>query len=1407
MKLKKLYAIIANLLLILQSFPFTVFAQDEIRSEEQRDGSSLVFQDFEDPATFDIYHSDNSVGKVDSAENFSGKNSLKYTNKISNDPGNAGIFIKNKTSMDVSNYKYLTFWIKDPGSNGAGVEVKDVNGNGTQWEWQTGADAVAGQWSQLSIALSSFKKQIDWTQVTEIMITEYWANDYSIDDITFTNVLETDLKIDFSVAPGSYTEPQEIMLTNANQADIYYTTDGSVPSLDSLKLEAPITIDTSTTIKAIAIKEGIISQVQTFDYTIRDTSEEWNLMNNQPTWIQTFDYAGDMFTLSPGGAEGKIINDSERSSNVLAYQVTESSSPEVSEGSVVVQTLRPVDISQLTYLIFSIKDTNGANNMKLSLIDAEGRETDYGADGWRNGLNTKKNEWTQYYVSINDLKGTVDLTNIVGVRLGMWNAGTYYIDSVYAADYLTTGEPDIVPEMPQASVADGYRFKESVTVQLANRAGDMIYYTLDGSVPTVDSEQYSEPIVIDSDVELKAVAFARDQLSEVTVLNYVKDNSVLNDVQADHKSGKYDQPFDVILTAEREALIYYTLDGTEPTSESLPYKEPIEISTSTQLKVMAIKGSQQSNTTIFDYRLPEVPTKPTFSIEEMVHYEGFQVEILGSSSGTTYYTTDGSEPTTDSKVYNEPLSINLSTQLKAVVVEDGLASEVATIDYRVVPKGVKADKPAGEYVSSTIVEFRGEVDSLEIYYTDDGSKPTEDGYELTPTAKAYRGPIKVTEDTRFQVIARYKNSSYFSDSQTLDYTIKDEIKLNQPQISPATGTYGERQSINILTTTKDAEIYYTLDGSEPSKNSKLFTTPFTVSKDTVVRAVAIKEGKTSEITTNQYTISQKSSPFLKVDGKVMRNNFGSGQVVQLKGTNVGGWLVMEDWQSPTNAPDQKTMLATLTERFGEEKAWELISQFQDTWFTVADFDKLKEEGVNLIRLPLTYFEMANEDGTLKEYGKERLEWFLCEAQERGIYVLVDMHGAFGSQNGKDHSGDISNPDVGHFFDNEENIQKTIRLWQEIAEVTKDNPWVAGYDLLNEPGGALGTEQFEVYDRLYDAIRQVDPDHIIHMQAIWEPMHLPDPDLYGWENVVYQYHFYGWDDINNLDYQKRFVDSKVTMVNEITNYDVPVFVGEFTFFGNVDSWDYGLSTFDEQGWSYTSWTYKVSGENSSWGMYTAPKTNKEVVDIYNDDYDTIFSKWSVTTDGFTRNDKIADVLSKHFKDNSYSKDTTKPEISGQDAEVEVGTNRSTAEIIDLQVKDDFDGVIYPERITISKEASQVTVSDFNPEKLGKQKIIVTASDTAGNKNEATFFITVSEKGEGDSGSEVPGDPDENATGPNNSHKDEKEPNNGSKKKAANNKQNKLPQTGDRSATYLVVIGCLLIILSSALLWMRDRRSKN
>ncbi|MCJ8008363.1 chitobiase/beta-hexosaminidase C-terminal domain-containing protein [Lederbergia wuyishanensis] len=532
------------------------------------------------------------------------------------------------------------------------------------------------------------------------------------------------------------------------------------------------------------------------------------------------------------------------------------------------------------------------------------------------------------------------------------------------------------------------------------------------------------------------------------------------------------------------------------------------------------------------------------------------------------------------------------------------------------PDQPTAYHPSGEYDNFVVVELRTYSVGTDIYYTTDGTLPTKE-------SSLYKGPLRLESNTTLKAVAYNPKGDIYSEVSTFDYVIHQKEDLAKPIAYPAAGTYVVPQSIE-LSAVEDATIYYTTDGKIPTTSSKKYSQPIKVSKDTVIKAIAVKDQLQSEVAVNQYTIDKNPTAFLKTDGKKMRNNYGSGDEVILRGTNAGGWLVMESWMSPTNSPDQKTTIKTLTDRFGEKTAWELIKLYQDNYWTEVDFDNIKEAGMNTVRLPFSYFEMLNGDGSLKATAFDRMDWFIEEAAKRELYVILDMHGAPGSQNGKDHSGDTDRPDKGNLFGNKENMDKTVFLWGKIAERYKDEKWVAGYDLLNEPGGATGIEQFDFYDQLYKAVRAKDKNHMMFIEAIWEPYHLPKPDLYGWENVVYSYHFYGWDNIDSFTSQKRFTDSKIPMVNEMTNYNVPLLVGEFTLFNNLQSWDYALKVYEEQGWSFTTWSYKVTGEGSSWGMYTG---NPPKVNIQRDSEEEIRSKWSLvgTDTSFKRNDSFVDII--------------------------------------------------------------------------------------------------------------------------------------------------------------------------------------
>ena len=1211
-EIKKAGSIAIIIAMLLSFVPTGIFALNESNYKEP-----LVFADFEGNDSNVDGSNNAAVSFIEGFATGTGKLVAKLELANSGDPSisERSLVITKETSVDVSNYKYLTFWIKDNGTNSAKVHLIDASGNATSGNW-TG-NVTAGKWSQLSVSLDQFKN-IDLSKITGVVIGEWNKGSYLIDDVQFTDVLAKDLKLSASKNTGTYNDSFEVTLTAGEGQSIYYTVDGSQPTISSTKYSNSLTIDESMTLKAIVVDNQNISEVYEFDYII----DHQDNRIYTPVVVQTFEDQNN-FSAANGALGTIVTNEKHSGEQSLKYIKTKSEAASTSKGSIKIDFNHAVNAADLKYLIFYIKDTQGSNTLQVSLIDTDGKESDF---GWRSP-STTKDKWVQYCIKVSDFN-KIDKTKIAGIRIGEWNAGTYYLDDIYFDNYLYSGLPSLVPTKPEANISDGYIFKDRLAVTLKNDNNAPMYYTMDGSTPNVDSTKYSGEIELSKTTTLKTVSFDNGKYSEVVELTYIKDTNIPSDVKADKVAGKYTKPIKVTLSNEDNLAIYYTIDGSTPSKTSSKYTTPISIGETTVLKAVTYQGDSAGNVMTFKYQYPTVPSEVTASIPETKFTSSKTVELISDIDANIYYTTDGSVPTVASNHYTQPL--------------------------------------------------------------------------------------RVSENTTFTVGATYKNSNDIGVVTNHTYIINPITEAKAPVITPGSGTYGQRQLVSMSSDTQDSKIYYTVDGSIPSRDSMEFKEPFYVKQDTVVKAITVTKNGISEITVNEIKVNQEASNFLKTDGKVIRNNYGAGEKIQLKGTNVGGWLVMEEWQCPTSAPDQKTMLETFTKRFGEAKAWELINTYQDNWFTEADFITLKEEGVNCLRLPITYFEMANLDGTLKETAFDRLDWFIEEAAKHGIYTLIDMHGAFGSQNGKDHSGDITYPDQGDFFGKEENIQKTIKLWEAIAARYNGNEWVAGYDLLNEPGGALGTEQFEVYDRIYKAVRAIDQDHIIQIQAIWEPTHLPAPTLYGWENVVYQYHFYGWDDINNLEYQKAFINSKIKYVNEDTNYNVPVFVGEFTFFTNMDSWEYGLSVFDEQGWSYTSWTYKVAGANSSWGMYTMPKNDSTNVNINTDDFETVKAKWS--NFDFTRNTSIADVLSKHFK--IVSSDLIAPVIEGNDAAVMVGVKATVSEILDLFIKDDQDGVIDIAKADIT--------TDFDCSKAGVYTVTVEASDKAGNISEAAFTITVKEE---------------------------------------------------------------------------------
>ena len=150
--------------------------------------------------------------------------------------------------------------------------------------------------------------------------------------------------------------------------------------------------------------------------------------------------------------------------------------------------------------------------------------------------------------------------------------------------------------------------------------------------------------------------------------------------------GEYANEISVEITcATNGATIYYTTDGSEPTTASKKYTGAINISKTTTLKAIAVKGEKQSEVATTTYKI--IVAKPTMSPEPNTFYEPQSITIACATNGATiYYTTDGSEPNTTSKKYTGAISISETTTLKAIAVKGELQSEVATATYTIIEK-------------------------------------------------------------------------------------------------------------------------------------------------------------------------------------------------------------------------------------------------------------------------------------------------------------------------------------------------------------------------------------------------------------------------------------------------------------------------------------------------------------------------------------------------------------------------------------------------------------------------------------------------------------------------------------------------------------------------------------------------
>ena len=372
------------------------------------------------------------------------------------------------------------------------------------------------------------------------------------------------------------------------------------------------------------------------------------------------------------------------------------------------------------------------------------------------------------------------------------------------------------------------------TFTIAAASGATIYYTTDGSIPTTTSYTGTGTTSVNIDqtesmTVIKAIAKAASDAvpTDVTTFNLPACETPI--ITFDYTTSNVS-----ITCATPNSNIYYTTDGSTPTSSSTLYSAPFSVSSSTTVKAIATKSGIISSA-VAELAITQVAT-PTIQ-----NNGSNAISITSTTPGATfYYTTDGTDPTTSSAVYNSPLTDNVSNvTIKAIAVKENMIpSAVGSGSVK-----LKCATPVITRDGMTFTLSCSMPTDANLYYTLGGGSET-----------SYSGPVAFTADQLPITVTAVARHSDYNESEEASF------ELNSGSGTPEDPylIYGSTDFFNFVTNVNNgttASASYKLGSDVSASGADAITTAFTGTFDG-----------------GGYTISNLGHPlFNTVDGGVIKN--------------------------------------------------------------------------------------------------------------------------------------------------------------------------------------------------------------------------------------------------------------------------------------------------------------------------------------------------------------------------------------------------------------------------------------------------------------------------------------------------------------------------------------------------------
>lgn len=396
--------------------------------------------------------------------------------------------------------------------------------------------------------------------------------------------------------------------------------------------------------------------------------------------------------------------------------------------------------------------------------------------------------------------------------------------------------------------------------------------------------------------------------------------------------------------------------------------------------------------------------------------------------------------------------------------------------------------------------------------------------------------------------------------------------------------------------------------------------------------------------------------FVHASGKNVLS--GSNKVIYLRG-----------FQGLKFYPIDKDIYFMATEQKGIDPAQVDLFATDLNSYTITDYDvqEIKSTGANTVRLWLYLHEVQHSPYQYSTEALTLLENTINKFGSNGIYVIPVLAGL--GQNSYPDEVYFKNRGVDLWNASTDTKNQTIALWKVLAAKFKDNQYIAGYDVVNEPEPPSAQALHDFYTELISAIRQVDTNHIIILPLAEK--HEQDYQLggsYSDANIMATFHYYYPvqytldtlyaqnpdltypGQIGNTYWDKAMhqqIFDAALALPEIQN--MPIYVGEFGAHGMRDNnggltWvDDVMSIMNASNLNYTMHNYKHANFYGYWIM--KPEVKQAINDILTgfangtilpSDITVEQKQMLETQNGYYQRTGIKPVISSYFGAGSGSK---------------------------------------------------------------------------------------------------------------------------------------------------------------------------